>query len=108
MRANELRHQISLQMRGTATDALGQQDPTWTTFAQPWAKVEELSGSELMASKAEHAKNIVRLTIRYRYGLTEQMRVLYGCKILNITSISDLDGRRRELEVMCETGMNQG
>ncbi|HAC59380.1 MAG TPA: head-tail adaptor protein, partial [Rhodobiaceae bacterium] len=42
------------------------------------------------------------LTIRYRSGITTEMRVLWKERVLNITSLRDPDGRKRFLELTCE------
>lgn len=108
MRAGDLRHKIMIQSRGAAADANGQQIILWTNLADIHAKVEELGGYELMAANSIRASNTTRVTIRYRPDVTEKMRILYNGKILDITSTSDVDGRRRELELMCKDGVNQG
>jgi len=108
LKAGDLRHRITIQQRSTSEDAVGQLLLTWTDVATTWAKVEQLAGRELMTASAERAENTARITIRYRSDLVEKMRILYGAIIYDITSVSDIEGRRRELEVMCKTGVSNG
>ena len=108
MQAGLLRQRVTLQQRSTGEDALGQQTLVWTDVATFSAHVEQLSGRELMTANAEHAEDTARVTIRYRAGVVEKMRLLFGATIYDITGISDLDGRRRMLEVMCKTGLSNG
>lgn len=63
MRANELRQQITIQVRSNKEDSLGQELLSWTTFANIWAKIEQLSGRELMTANAERAENIAKLRL---------------------------------------------
>lgn len=108
MRASELRHRITVQRRSKSEDALGQQVLAWVDVALIHAKVEQLAGRELMTASAERAENTARITIRYRAGVVEKMRILYGAIVYDITSVSDIDGRRRELEIMVKTGVSNG
>lgn len=108
MRAGQLRHHVTIQRRSTGEDALGQPLLTWSDVATVHANVRQLSGRELMTAGAERAENTARVTMRYRADLVEKMRLLYGAIVYDITSVSDLDGRRRELEVMCKTGVSNG
>lgn len=108
MRANELRQQITIQVRSNKEDSLGQELLSWTTFANIWAKIEQLSGRELMTANAERAENIAKITIRYRSDIFEKMRVLHGNLIYDITSVSDIEGRKIELELMVKTGLSDG
>jgi SPP1 family predicted phage head-tail adaptor len=108
MQAGNLRHRITIQQRSTSEDALGQQVLAWTDVATIWCRVEQLSGRELMTASAERAENTARITVRYRADLVEKMRILYGATIYDITSVSDIEGRRRELEVMVKTGVSNG
>jgi head-tail adaptor len=42
----------------------------------------------------------VRVTIRYLAGVTTEMRVLFGTRVLQIVGIQDLDQRRRALVLL--------
>jgi len=108
MKSATLRKRVTIQRRSTAEDALGQQLLTWETIGTVWAEVEQISGRELLTASAERAENTARVTVRYRPDLVEKMRLLYGSIIYDITSVSDLDGRKRQLEVMCKTGVSNG
>ena len=108
MQAGLLRHRVTLQQRSTGEDALGQQTLVWTDVAALSAHIEQLAGRELMSANAEHAENTARVTIRYRPAVFEKMRLLFGAVVYDITSVSDLDGRRRLLELMCKTGLSNG
>ncbi|HCX68353.1 MAG TPA: head-tail adaptor protein, partial [Rhodobiaceae bacterium] len=44
----------------------------------------------------------LRLTIRYRSGITTEMRVLWNARVLNIRAVGNPDGRKRFLVLDCE------
>lgn len=47
-----------------------------------------------------------KVTIRYRSGVTTQMRVAFGSRTLNINGIINRDERNVELTLMCEEVVN--
>ena len=108
MRTALLRKRITLQRRSTANDALGQEVLAWSDVATVFAQVEQLSGRELMTANAEYAENVARITIRFRTDVVEKMRILYGAVVYDITSVSDIDGTKRELQLNCKTGLSDG
>jgi SPP1 family predicted phage head-tail adaptor len=108
MQAGLLRHRVTFQSRSSGVDEMNQPIPVWTDVATVWAQIESLSGRELMAASAERAENIVRITVRYRSDIVESMRIAYGSVFYDITDISDLDGRRRHLELSCKAGLSDG
>ena len=106
--AGRLRHRVKIQRRSTSEDELGQQALSWSDVATVWCCVNQLSGRELMTAGADRAENTARITVRYRPDLVERMRILYGSVVYDITSVSDIDGRRRVLEVMVKAGVSDG
>ena len=108
MRAGLMRKRITLQRRSTAEDGLRQQLLTWSDVATVFAQVEQLSGRELMTANAEYAENTARITIRFRTDVVEKMRIWYGAVVYDITSVSDIDGTKRELQLNCKTGLSDG
>lgn len=98
----EMRERVTLQSPQRAPDGAGGQDITWTSGATVWAKVEEGRGRERLVGGRRAAETAFTLTIRYRSGITTEMRVLWKGRVLNITGLSDPDGRKRFLELTCE------
>jgi len=108
MRAGQLRHRITVQSRSDGADELNQPLTTWVDVVTLWAEVEQLSGRELMAASAERAENIARVTVRWRPDLLPNMRIVYGAALFDITDISDVEGRFKQLELMCKAGLSDG
>lgn len=108
MNAADLRHRISIRRRSTAEDTLGQEVRSWVEIASVRAKVENLKGNELLIANAERAENIYRVTIRYIPNIVEKMQIIYDSMPLDITNVSDVTGRKRELEIMCKAGLTDG
>ena len=75
---------ITIQTRA-GTNAYGQPGGTWSNFAaNVWAKIEHISGKEVV-NQTEFAANVTdRFTCPYVSGVTPKMRILYvdiDCKL---------------------------
>ncbi|MGQ0516567.1 phage head closure protein, partial [Bacillus sp. D-CC] len=50
-----------------------------------------LRGREFWQAASVNAENTIRVEIRYRKGITSEMRILYGERILEITNVIDVE-----------------
>lgn len=76
--AGELRHKVELQALVVTQDPnTGEMVNTWTTIAEPWAKIAPLSAREFLAASAEQSEVRAKITIRYRQGVNATMRIVY-------------------------------
>lgn len=102
MQAGKLRHRVEIQVRETTQDSFGDALLDWRTIATVWAQVEEESGSEKWQATSQRADAARSVTIRYRPGIIPRHRLLLsGFRVLNIESVTDAEGRRRELKLSC-------
>ena len=97
-----LRERVTLQLPVRTPDGAGGAAVSWTAGTPVWAKVEERGGGERVEGERLAAKARLRVTIRYRSGITTEMRVMRDGKALNILSLRDPDGRKRFLLLDCE------
>lgn len=81
--ARELRHQVAIHAP-TVTNTDGESTTTWATFARPWAQIiPRGSFTRYQAQQVQpETTHIVR--IRYRDGVTSEMRLMRGARILHI------------------------
>lgn len=102
MRAGELRHKVVIQQESGIRDPdSGEIIPGWSTFAEVWAEVVDLSGREYWSAQQVQSQVSTRVRIRYLDGVKPTMRVAHGSRTLQIEAVIDPDGRRRELQLMC-------
>jgi len=73
----------------------------WDNVAEVWASIEPLSGREYWAAAQAQSSVTHRVTIRYREGINQTMRVLFGTRELYIESIIDPREAHRFLELVC-------
>lgn len=111
--AGRLRHKIKIQ------EPRQQQDPNtgairtvWVDFATDVAaEIAPLSVREFIASSQMQSQITARITIRYRAGLTAQMRILQPStgKIYNPAGwLADPDSGREYVTAPCSEGANAG
>lgn len=111
MRAGQLRHRIDLQAKTVTKGASGGMVDTWAPVATDVpAKITPLSGNERSAVGAGGQVAVPRteIELRYRAGITAQMRVLHGSTVYDITHVKDQLERHERLVLTCEAGINRG
>ncbi len=106
--AGKLRHRIAIQQRTTDQDDYGQQLDQWDDVARVWADIEPLNGRELLAAAAVQAETTHTVTMRYRPGITPQLRINYNGRLFNILNVLDDNERHRTLTLLCSEGLNNG
>lgn len=106
----ELTRRITIQQRADLANARGEPIPTWQDLhADVWAAKQPLRGREYFAAGQMQTPADVRYRLRYRAGITAQMRVVDGSEVFDIVGDPiDVDGARITLELMCTTGVRDG
>jgi SPP1 family predicted phage head-tail adaptor len=102
MKAGELRYRIIVQKRSITRDEEGDINETWSDVVTTWASIKPIQGREYFSALAVNAEKNIRFVIRYRLGITQEMRILYNGQIFDIQSIVDIEERHRELEIVCK------
>jgi SPP1 family predicted phage head-tail adaptor len=110
MQAGKLRHRVDLQKKVTGRNPeTGGISEEWQPVTTVWASIEPLSAREFIAAGATQASVTTRITIRYREGVTAQMRAVSRGKIYNIEGVLPDDKSGREyLTLPCSEGVNDG
>lgn len=109
MNPGKLRHRIVIERKvGTTKDPDGIVKETWAPFTSPWAAVIPLSGREKTYAAAISAEASIRIEIRYMQGITADMRVNYGGRILELVAPPlDIEEKHIEIHLLCkEVGLN--
>lgn len=102
MRAGTLRNVIHIQKRQEGTDDWGQPLTGWADVCTARAHILIPNGSESIKGDAVSASVQVSIRIRYRNGITEQMRVVHGEDIYNILAVLPDVNRRIYIDLKCE------
>ena len=104
MRVGQLRQRVTIKERVVARNGLGEEVVAWSDVATVWASVEPVSGNERWIGQMDVrvASRTTRIRMRYRTGITEQMRVVYGEQVMDVRSVINPWSRGRELWLVCE------
>jgi SPP1 family predicted phage head-tail adaptor len=97
MRAGTLKDRLTLQRYQATTDPKWGTTPGWWNTCDLWADVEPLGGSEKTDNAGVQTTISHRIRTRYRTDITSKDRLLYRGRVLEIVSVIDVDGARREL-----------
>lgn len=101
MKAGRLDQRITIERFERTQDTSGEPIYTWVPFMDTWAAVEPLTGREYIAADAGVSESTVRVRLRYRPGVTPEMRVSHGDVVYEITHVADVRSQGRELQLMC-------
>lgn len=106
-----LRHVISVEQLVTGSPqyrADGSIDQAWGTYlSSVSASIEPLRGRELYAAQQHHAEATVRFRLRWRDGITPQMRIVHGGLYYPILWVPPVDrqGIEHDMELLTTQGV---
>lgn len=99
--AGTMRHQMAIERPVETTGEYGQVARSWVLVGTVWGAIEPLSGSEIFAARQVQANVTHRVRLRYRAGLTPDMRLTVNGRTLQIGSVVNVGEAGAELELMC-------
>lgn len=102
--AGKLDQRIRIE-RPVADNSLdGAGSGTWALVDEVWAEVQDLlpSRDEKVTQGISVASRRARVRIRYREGITSEMRVVHGARVMQIIGGPSRLGNSVGLEMMCE------
>lgn len=103
VQAGRFRHRVTIQRRTTGRDDAGGIVDTWTDHLTGVpAIIEPASGQEYFIARQIASTMDTSITIRWRPGIDETMRVLHGTDTFDINSVlPDSDTGRETLSLIC-------
>ena len=111
MQAGRLDRRISIQQREALSpeqSASGEPQSSWGEVCTVWAALEDIAGREFFSAREIASDVSTRFRLRYREGITANMRVVDGDAIYNIEAVIRVGRRKTEMQLMCSTGVNHG
>ena len=100
MRAGQLRHKISFQQLTVANDTWGHSNETWTDMVTTYAAIWPIRGIEKLEALKLDNEVTHKIRVRYNSSLTPKMRIRFGTRYFNISSIINVDERDIYQEVI--------
>lgn len=102
--AGRLRHRIDIVAPPTSNpqDSAGGVDPVNdVVFANVWASIEALSGTEKFAAHEFTSLVSHQIVIRYMTGITAKMNVWFQNRTFQIEAVLNADERNKSLILLC-------
>jgi len=97
----KLRERVTVQQASETRNTLGETLQTWSTYSTIWASVEGVSSRESLLAGQQQISISHRVRMRWLDGLTQNMRLRWRNRTLDIISILERDNRR-EHELLCQ------
>ncbi len=83
-----------------ATNENGFENDKETECCNPWAKVSNMSGTEMFRANADYSKVTTKFIIRYRKDITTDMKIRFQSKLYNITYVNNYNFSNEYLELI--------
>ena len=91
----ELRHRITFQLQD-----LDSEDEDWKDIATTWANINPISGKEYYSAETINSDLTHKIRLRYRKGITPDMRIIYNDRIFYIISVINEYEKSTMLQLM--------
>lgn len=104
--AGKLNRRITIQRRDVGQDDAGQPVLTWVDVVTVWSNIAGDTGLHTIRASGDLPAPIKRYSfrIRYREGLDEGMRVVYGGQNYDIKAVRMDYAGQEWADLVCETG----
>ena len=96
MDPGKLNKRITFQLQD-----LDLEDEDWKDIATTWANINPISGKEYYSAETINSDLTHKIRLRYRRGITPDMRVLYNGRIFYIISVINEYEKNTMLQLMC-------
>lgn len=96
-----MRERVTVQVASGTTNSLGETVLTWSSSSSVWASVEGVSAREALEAGQQEVTITHRVRLRHLPGLTQNMRLAWRNRTLNIVSLLEY-GNRTEHVAICE------
>jgi SPP1 family predicted phage head-tail adaptor len=102
LNTGRLRQRIAIMQVSSAQDSMGGQNiNTNVLFANVWASVEALNGTDKFAAHEFVSEVSHQIVIRFRCGVVAGMQVWFKGRQLQIQAVQNPDGRNKMLLLQC-------
>ena len=101
--AGTLDKRVTLRVRAASADVFKDPLPDeWTDLCTTWASISNIGAKEYWEAQAAHGELTHKITIRYRKGVTADMRVVYQGRVFAVAAPPvDYDMRHKYLVLKC-------
>jgi SPP1 family predicted phage head-tail adaptor len=97
----KLRERVTVQQATESRNAIGETVLAWSTYDTVWASVEGVSSREALDAGKIDIQISHRVRMRYLSGITQNMRLSWRNRTLEIVSLLEY-GNRSEHVLICQ------
>ncbi len=87
MKLGKMRYRVQMKVYSSDKDKDGFVHKGWKTVETVWADMVPVSGSEYISMNTEMSSVTWKIYIRYREGITADMRLVFGDREFEIVSV---------------------
>ena len=105
VRAEQLRHKITIQRPDAAADSYGQTGEAWIdTVTGIRAFIDPTGGSEFYAAQKVHSEATANIWFRHSSApdARPSMRVIFGTRTFNVLNVMNIQERNRWIRLICK------
>lgn len=102
IKISELNKRISIVRNNIIVNENGFEEVLEVIVASIWAKVQNMSGSEMFKANTDYSKTTTRFIIRHRKDLTTEDYIIFNNNKFNIVYINNYNYSNEFLEVIGE------
>ncbi len=102
-----LNRRITIEQPVEIADGAGGLMRNWSAVATVWAEIipQRTGGGEAVFAEQIEAASTHRITLRYRSGITPDMRIQYDGRVFNIRQITNVEQANILLVIEAEEGV---
>ena len=111
--AGSICRRLVIQSRAAGPDTFGGAPATWTDVATVWARIEPITGRELMAAQAISTEVSHRITLRYQAAWANPKSVasyrgIYATRVFNFHASMNPGEMNEAISILASEGLNDG
>jgi len=105
IKSRDLNSRITFENEVKVSDGIGGSTTSWALYANRWAKVVAVSGSQKWRADRLETNVSHLITIRYDAAVHDEMRIVFDSREFSIIYIINKDeGQKRYMEIHCVEG----
>lgn len=102
IKISELNKRINIVRNDIVVNENGVEEEREVVIAIVWAKVQNMSGTEMFKANTDYSKTTTRFIIRYRKDITTDDYILFNNNKFNIVYINNYNYSNEFLEIVGE------
>lgn len=100
MNFRRMRNRLTFQVPISIPDDMGGRDVSWDEVFTTWGSIRPARAQEIFTAQQLEHEITHEIRMRYRAGISPQMRILYEGRIFHITSLLNANEVDKELRIM--------